>query len=69
MGLGDQINEAAADGGKAWAEITPDGGELSTGTINKPLTLETDWASVLIGFGLDPAVFVVVDDTVRMSKW
>ena len=30
MGLGDQINEAAADGGKAWAEITPDGGELST---------------------------------------
>lgn len=55
------------NGDKAWATVSPDGGELSTGAM--PVELGTDWDSVLKGFGLDPDVFEVVDDTVRMSKW
>jgi hypothetical protein len=52
---------------KAWAEVTPDGGELSTGVLPTPIT--SDWTAILVGFGLDPDVFEVADDTVRMSKW
>jgi len=52
---------------RAWAEVTPDGGELSTGVLDAPLV--GDWTAILVGFGLDPDVFEVVDDTVRMSKW
>lgn len=55
------------NGDKAWATVSPDGGELSTGAM--PVELGTDWDSVLKGFGLDPDVFEVVDDTVKMSKW
>lgn len=55
------------NGDKAWATVSPDGGELSTGAM--PTELGTDWDAVLKGFGLDPDVFEVVDDTVRMSKW
>lgn len=52
---------------KAWATVELDGGELSTGALAIPLT--GDWDGVLRSFGLDPDVFEVVDDTVRMSKW
>lgn len=52
---------------KAWATVELDGGELSTGALAIPLT--GDWDSVLRSFGLDPDVFEVADDTVRMSKW
>lgn len=52
---------------KAWATVELDGGELSTGALTIPLA--GDWDSVLRSFGLDPDVFEVVDDTVRMSKW
>jgi hypothetical protein len=52
---------------EAWATVSPDGGEFATGTLPEPLT--GDWTSVLRGFGLDPDVFEVADDTVRMSKW
>ena len=52
---------------KAWAQVELDGGELSTGALPMPLT--GDWSSVLRSFGLDPDVFEVADDTVRMSKW
>lgn len=72
MGLKDELmgdQDGKQDGKRAWAEVTPDGGELSTGVLVAPLELETDWSSVLIGFGLDPQVFEIVDDTVRMSKW
>jgi hypothetical protein len=53
------------------AEVTVDreGGELSTGALSAPLELASDWSAILIGFGLDPAVFEVADDSVRMSKW
>lgn len=52
---------------KAWATVELDGGELSTGAM--PTQLTGDWNSVLRSFGLDPDVFEVADDTVRMSKW
>ena len=67
--IGDMASSEPSKDRQAWAEVTPDGGELSTGTLNAPLALETDWSAVLIGFGLDPNVFQIVDDTVRMSKW
>lgn len=50
-------------------EVGPDGGTLSTGVLEQPLDLSTDWNEILRGFGLDPDVFTVKDDTVRMSKW
>ena len=52
---------------KAWATVGLDGGELSTGAM--PTELAGDWDAVLRSFGLDPTVFEVADDTVRMSKW
>jgi hypothetical protein len=53
---------------KPWAEIGLDGGEIATGTLTAPL-LVSDWDAVLKSFGLDPAIFQVADDKVRMSKW
>ena len=50
-------------------EVGADGGEFQTGELNRPIELRSDWDDVLRGFGLDPAEFYVVDDTVRMSKW
>ena len=61
------VNVTEESDQRAWAEVTPEGGELSTGPLKLPLN--DDWTSVLVGFGLDPDVFEVVDDTVRMSKW
>lgn len=60
---------APAKGATAEIVVGPEGGELSTGTLDHPLDLSTAWDGVLTGFGLDPAVFYVVGDTVRMSKW
>jgi hypothetical protein len=50
-------------------EVGVDGGEFQTGELRAPIELRSDWDDVLRGFGLDPAEFYVVDDTVRMSKW
>jgi uncharacterized protein YbjQ (UPF0145 family) len=57
------------DWAKAEVTVTPEGGSLSTGTLSKPLDLSTDWSGVLRGFGLDPDIFEVDGDTVKMSKW
>lgn len=54
---------------KAEVVVGPDGGSLSTGVLEAPLELSGDWSGVLRGFGLDPDVFEVVDDTVKLSKW
>jgi len=61
--------ERKPNGAIASIEVTPDGGEFTTGELTKPIELTQDWDNVLRGFGLDPNVFYVVDDTVRMSKW
>ena len=52
---------------KPYAEIGPDGGELATGVLTE--AIGDDWSSILKSFGLDPNVFEVVGDKVRMSKW
>lgn len=52
---------------KPYAEIGLDGGEIATGVLTEPIG--DDWSSVLKSFGLDPNVFEVVGDKVRMSKW
>jgi hypothetical protein len=52
---------------KPYAEIGLDGGEIATGVLTEPIG--DDWSAVLKSFGLDPNVFEVVGDKVRMSKW
>ena len=63
MSLRDRVEEPA----QARAEIGLDGGTLETGPLAEPIG--SDWGPVLRSFGLDPAVFAVVGDTVRVSKW
>lgn len=48
------------------ADVTPDGGEFINVQTTAPVT---DWSEIFARFNLDPNVFVVVDDTVRMSTW
>ena len=72
MTLGDKLNSLSSSdspdqNGRAWAQVEPDGGELSTGALDTPFA--GNWDAILVSFGLDPSVFEVVDDTVRMSKW
>ena len=54
---------------RASVVLGPEHVTVSTGTLDRPLDLSTDWAEILRDFGLDPEIFVVKDDTVRMSKW
>lgn len=56
-------------GEKATITVGPDGGDLATGTLEAELKTAGDWDHIFAEFGLDPAVFQIVDDTVRMSKW
>lgn len=44
----------------------PVGGEFSGIKSEGPLT---DWSHIFAKFGLDPASFVIIDDTVRASVW
>jgi hypothetical protein len=62
----EEIEDVVGQASKPFAEIGLDGGEISTGVLTAPLT---DWTSILLSFGLDPNVFEVSDDKVRMSKW
>lgn len=72
MSLNDSLNDEIDNSNsskeqKPWAEIGLDGGELFTGILDSPIA--DDWSPILRSFGLDPNVFMVVDDKVRMSKW
>ena len=72
MSLNDSLNDEIDNSNsskeqKPWAEIGLDGGELFTGILDSPIA--DDWSPILQSFGLDPNVFMVVDDKVRMSKW
>ncbi len=72
MSLNDSLNDEIDNSNsskeqKPWAEIGLDGGELFTGILDSPIA--EDWSPILRSFGLDPNVFMVVDDKVRMSKW
>lgn len=55
---------------QAWQVVVDGAGaDVTTGPLLEPITRVSDWDGVLRHFGLDPAEFEVVDDTVRMSKW
>lgn len=54
---------------KAEIVVHPDGGTLSTGTLDAPIELAADWEGVLKGFGLSSDSFEIEGDTVRMSKF
>lgn len=47
-------------------EYGPDGGEFIDVKVPEKLT---DWDHVFTRFNLDPAEFLIVDDTVRVSHW
>lgn len=47
-------------------DVGPDGGEFRDIKSETPIT---DWTDIFHRFGLDPASFAIVDDTVRMSTW
>lgn len=68
MSINEKLDVAALESHeKPKAEISADGGELSTGPLSEPIG--EDWGPVLRSFGLDPDVFEVEGDKVRMSKW
>jgi hypothetical protein len=62
----EQIEDAVGQDSKPFAEITGKEVEISTGVVTEPIT---NWDAILESFGLDPDIFEVVDDKVRMSKW
>ena len=62
----EDIEDVIGTSSKPFVEIGVDGAEISTGVLDKPIT---DWDSILLSFGLDPNVFEVVQDKVKMSKW
>lgn len=68
--VGIEVDETQEDvigqDSKPFAEVSQDEVIISTGVVNAPIT---NWDTILISFGLDPDVFEVKDDKVRMSKW
>lgn len=65
--LADDINDAAPKQATGHAEVSPEGVTFSDIRLDHKLT--DDWSEVFAKFDLDPSVFVVVDDTVKMSVW
>ena len=47
-------------------DVGPEGGEFRDIPSAVPIT---DWTQIFLQFNLDPDVFEVVGDTVRMSTW
>ena len=64
--IDDSKEDIVGQASKPFAEISQHEVEISTGVVDKPIT---NWDSILESFGLDPEVFQVADDKVRMSKW
>ena len=48
-------------------ELTSEGGTFSGIEVTEPI--RGDWSAVFARFNLDPAEFVIADDTVKMSSW
>lgn len=57
---------AVPNGFESAVEVGPEGGEIGTGALTAPMT---DWSAIFEQFNLDPNVFEIIDDTVRMSSW
>jgi hypothetical protein len=53
--------------GAAWrSSLTSEHADIETAPVADKIT---DWTGVLRHFGLDPAEFEIIDDTVKMSSW
>jgi len=48
-------------------ELTSEGGSFTGIEVTEPI--RGDWSAVFARFNLDPAEFVIADDTVKMSSW
>jgi hypothetical protein len=48
-------------------ELSSDGGSFTGIEVTEPI--RGDWSAVFARFNLDPAEFVITDDTVKMSSW
>lgn len=74
MSISDDLNsidptpEHVKQAQAARVTLTSEHADVETGPI-EPITSVSDWDGVLRMFGLDPAEFQIVDDTVRMSRW
>jgi hypothetical protein len=55
--------------GKGAADIDPDGVTVRNAVVDETFEARGDWSHVFALFNLDPAAFLVVDDTVRCSTW
>jgi hypothetical protein len=64
--IDNNVEDVVGQSSKPWAELQQDQVEINTGTVTEPIT---DWDSILLSFGLDPNIFTILDDKVRMSKW
>lgn len=64
--ISDGLGDLSAPTEKPRVNVGEEGGDIQTGPLNEPVT---NWDFILKGFGLDPNVFEVDRDTVRMSKW
>lgn len=63
----DDAPRASVEGdASGFVEVGPDGGEFRDIKSDKPIT---DWSRIFEQFNLDPEVFEIVGDTVRMSMW
>ena len=85
VGLLDAVTDPAKTGGReksdggtiaphvaaeGWSvAVTSAHADVTTGALEHPIVNVSDWDGVLRAFGLDPAEFEVVDDTVKMSRW
>lgn len=59
----------APEASRGRCEYGPEGGEFTDVTTAAPLALAADWDAIFRKFNLDPAEFVILDDTVRCSTW
>ena len=65
MSLLDELNARQA-GIPGHVDLTSDGGEFTDIRVDEPIA---DWDPIFRRFNLDPAAFVIVDDTVRIKMW
>jgi hypothetical protein len=54
---------------KSTCDYGPEGGDFKDVISDKPLALASDWDHIFLKFNLNPADYVIVDDTVRCSTW
>lgn len=64
--LADQLDGARKPEPLGRVDVGPDGGEFTDIRTTEPIS---DWSGVFRRFNLDPDVFEIVGDTVRMSSW